>query len=233
MPVTERDKVIGWQGKGVFTVWADRTTKLPIRWEWYDDMYGLNTVVSNIELNLEVDESLFDMVIPENYEVKTVRNVSRDGSELVANSTWVDEAKMIEGFQSWTIISKGKFPSSLTFNAIKDFNPQASISLKQVGWGFKVDIKGLSPADFFGEYEPTKEELDELSKNLNKALAGVQSVFFLPAESDWHYAGKGVTTEDVDTAIFWYRPQGSETYRVIYGDFSVEDVAPENLPTVE
>ena len=29
---------------------------------------GINTVVSNIELNLEVDESLFDMETPEDYE---------------------------------------------------------------------------------------------------------------------------------------------------------------------
>lgn len=229
VPVTERDKIIGWQGKGMFTVWADMSTKLPIRWEWYDEMYAINTVVSNIELNLEVDESLFDVAIPEDYETETVRNVFKGGSEL-GNSTWIDEAKIMEGFRSWTIISKGKFPSSLTFNAIKDFNPEASIGLKQVGWGFNVDIKGLSAADFFGEHEPTKEEVAELNKNLNKALAGVQAVFFIPVESDWHYAGKDVTTEDVDTAVFWYRPQGSESYRVIYGDLRVEDVAPEDLP---
>ncbi|MHC4618314.1 MAG: hypothetical protein ACYTEQ_11245, partial [Planctomycetota bacterium] len=32
------------------------------------------------------------------------------------------------------------------------------------------------------------------------------------------------------TAIFWYRPKDSQTFRVIYGDLSVEDVAPEDLP---
>jgi hypothetical protein len=47
---------------------------------------------------------------------------------------------------------------------------------------------------------------------------------------DWHYAGGGVKLGDADKAIFWYRPKGSETYRVIYGDLSVRDVAPENLP---
>jgi hypothetical protein len=30
--------------------------------------------------------------------------------------------------------------------------------------------------------------------------------------------------------IFWYHPEGSEIYRVIYGDLRVEDVAPEDLP---
>jgi hypothetical protein len=46
----------------------------------------------------------------------------------------------------------------------------------------------------------------------------------------WHYAGNGVKLGEADKAIFWYRPEGSETYRVIYGDLSVKDVAQENLP---
>jgi hypothetical protein len=45
-----------------------------------------------------------------------------------------------------------------------------------------------------------------------------------------HYAGNGVKLGDAETAIFWYLPEGSETYRVIYGDLSVKDVTPENLP---
>lgn len=47
---------------------------------------------------------------------------------------------------------------------------------------------------------------------------------------DLHYAGAGVKLGDAQKVIFWYRPKGSETYRVIYGDLSVKDVAPENLP---
>ncbi len=52
----------------------------------------------------------------------------------------------------------------------------------------------------------------------------------LPAESDWHYTGKNAKFGDTDKEIFWYRPEGSETYRVIYADLSVKDVAPGNLP---
>jgi len=35
---------------------------------------------------------------------------------------------------------------------------------------------------------------------------------------------------DAETLIFWYRPEGSQDYRVICGDLSVKDVAPEDLP---
>ena len=47
---------------------------------------------------------------------------------------------------------------------------------------------------------------------------------------DWKYAGAGVKLGDASKPVFWYQPQGSATYRVIYGDLSVKDVAPEDLP---
>lgn len=47
---------------------------------------------------------------------------------------------------------------------------------------------------------------------------------------DWHYAGSGVKLGDASKAVFWYQPKGSVNYRVIYGDLSVKDVAPNDLP---
>jgi hypothetical protein len=46
---------------------------------------------------------------------------------------------------------------------------------------------------------------------------------------DWHYAGSGVKLGDASNAVFWYQPKGSVNYRVIYGDLSVKDVAPNDL----
>ena len=43
-------------------------------------------------------------------------------------------------------------------------------------------------------------------------------------------AARASSSATADKAIFWYRPRGSKTYRVIYGDLHVADVAPENLP---
>ena len=55
-------------------------------------------------------------------------------------------------------------------------------------------------------------------------------IFFQHLSADWHYAGCGVKLGDAEKVIFWYRPRDSETYRVVYGDLSVKDVVPENLP---
>ncbi|MHC4574761.1 MAG: hypothetical protein ACYS76_11640 [Planctomycetota bacterium] len=57
-------------------------------------------------------------------------------------------------------------------------------------------------------------------------------VFFrlLKPENDWHYVGNDVKLGDGESPVCWYRPTGSQTYRVIYGDLRVEDVAAEDLP---
>jgi len=46
----------------------------------------------------------------------------------------------------------------------------------------------------------------------------------------YHYAGQGAKLGESGKAIFWYQPQGSATWRVIYADLHAADVAPENLP---
>lgn len=48
---------------------------------------------------------------------------------------------------------------------------------------------------------------------------------------DWHYNGAGVKLGDAGTVIFWYRSQGAQVYRVVYGDLSVRDATPEELPS--
>ncbi len=52
----------------------------------------------------------------------------------------------------------------------------------------------------------------------------------LLAGESWHYSGKGAKLGDKEAVVCWYRPQSSDTYRVIYGDLSVRDVAPDKLP---
>jgi hypothetical protein len=69
-----------------------------------------------------------------------------------------------------------------------------------------------------------------------KAQGGMhfaRSMMFLQLniqQNDFHYAGRGVSFGDEETAIIWYRPDGAKTYRVIYGDLHVEEVALDRLP---
>jgi hypothetical protein len=44
------------------------------------------------------------------------------------------------------------------------------------------------------------------------------------------WRGGGVRLGDGKTAIMWWQYQGASTYRVIYGDLTVRDLQPDELP---
>ena len=52
---------------------------------------------------------------------------------------------------------------------------------------------------------------------------GMTFALELPESADAHYAGKGVKLGEPDRPIFWYKPEGAKTYRVIYADLSVKE----------
>jgi hypothetical protein len=120
-----------------------------------------------------------------------------------------DEQDFIVILQHWAEqVLGGNFPDSVSAEDILKVAPV----LRQ-----KIDQLNIS---------------DDQKKQLG-ATMGRGFMFFRQLEfsrTDWHYVGKGVKLGDVSKAIFWYQPKGSATYRVIYGDLSVKDVAPEDLP---
>jgi len=73
----------------------------------------------------------------------------------------------------------------------------------------------------------TEEKGTQIGMGFAKGMLFHQT---LESQGQWKYAGAGVKLGDAQTPIFWYQPKDSATYRVIYGDLSVKDVAPENLP---
>ena len=53
------------------------------------------------------------------------------------------------------------------------------------------------------------------------------------ADESWGFSKKEVKLGDGDAPVAWYKPKDSETYRVVYGDLSVKDVAEKDLPKEE
>jgi outer membrane lipoprotein-sorting protein len=72
----------------------------------------------------------------------------------------------------------------------------------------------------------------DLWKNVDpqQMLNAMLFVSKLPADSNWRYAGNGVKINTPDTPIFWYKPAGSEKYRVIYADLTVQELTEDQLP---
>lgn len=118
------------------------------------------------------------------------------------------EQDFIEGLRIRAeVLGAGQFPDSV---AVEDYIKEAPAIGKKLG------ELGLSD-----------QQVGELGMKLGRHLLFIR---FFKGEGQWHYAGKGVKLGQADKAIFWYQPKGSATYRVIYGDLSVKDVAQENLP---
>jgi hypothetical protein len=118
------------------------------------------------------------------------------------------EADFIEGLR---ILAErygdGQFPDSVALEDFMKRIPQMQEKEKQ--------------------FELTPEEDAVLTAAIQKHILFLR---FFQGQGKWYYRGKGVRLGDAGTPIFWYRPRDSATYRVIYGDLRVEDVAPEDLP---
>jgi hypothetical protein len=98
--------------------------------------------------------------------------------------------------------------------------------------------QSLSASELVNQANAIGEKIDQLNisddqkKQLGLIMGRGMMFFgqFGSTNTTWHYAGAGVKLGDGSKPIFWYHPQGSQTWRVIYGDLTVKDVAPENLP---
>jgi len=180
---------------GELTVWADSQTALPIRLE--QKWRQMQFICTDFQFDIEMDESLFSMKIPEGYSALPKAALPIESST---------EQDLIESLRIWAeVILDGVFP------------------------------RDLSTEVYVDDVHQNREKFAKLRQEQKVELAlklGPGFIFFnlLKAENDWHYVGNGVKLGDAESEVCWYRPDGSETYRVIYGDLSVRDVAPENLP---
>jgi hypothetical protein len=113
-----------------------------------------------------------------------------------------NEGDLIEGLRQLATHNDGQFPNEMKLD-------------KQI-------VQNLQQA------KPSKgqsEQFAEAYKRMIMSMIGVKK-----EDRAMHYAGAGVKLGDTETPVFWYRPKNSKTYRVIYGDLSIKDVAAEDLP---
>jgi len=112
----------------------------------------------------------------------------------------------------------------------KDFIAALRICGKATG-GFLKGVDPVAVAAFSGAYmakqgitkdkPPTVEQMQQIVK----VSRGFQFAMSLSPETDAHYAGADAKPGDGDRAVFWYQPEKSKKYRVVYADFSVKELA--------
>ena len=204
------------------SIWALRGSKLPVRMCFHDPRNNEHGDFF-FDYSEQKDAEFFD---PDAFTNRVQEQPAQSFSENIFN-----EQEIIDVLRRWTLLSGGPFPSSLDIQTIKDIDPNADISFLYNGL---KDLNGAihfeTPHATFDRDNPPSQ--DEINKYFDSVLFVLSGRFqeVLAGTTDWHYAGQGVKFGDADTAVIWYRPKGSETYRVIYGDLSAKDVKPENLP---
>jgi hypothetical protein len=118
------------------------------------------------------------------------------------------ESDFIEALRIWAeILEDGYFPDSISLENALEI-------------GLKLD-RGLRHADL------TEEQKMEVAMRFAQGLVFLR---FFKGQGQWHYKGVGIKMGDANAPIFWYQPEGSNNFRVIYGDLNVEEVLPEDLP---
>jgi hypothetical protein len=97
--------------------------------------------------------------------------------------------------------------------------------------------EGVAVEDYLKQAPDVAKQIESMNLNSAEETALGQTIQnyllftrFFRGEGPWTYRGQGVMLGEAETPIFWYRPKDSATYRVIYGDLHVEDVAPGDLP---
>jgi hypothetical protein len=192
------------------TIWADAQTKLPLT---IDTTVGssesaVTMSMTDFAWGVPVDEKLFSLVPPKDY---TVQESTFDVSNPPT------EQDLIQMFRTWSSHMDGALPAKVDITAYFDVMKPLIKSVK---------LKATKGQD----REPTTQEVAAIQDPAVKVARGIKFVMALPPASDWHYIGKGIKLNAPNTAIAWYRPQKSETYRVIYADMTVKDLSPDQLP---
>lgn len=193
------------------TIWADVDSLLPLEIEYsMTQTIGqpVTMTMMDIQFDVPLDPADFSTEVPTGYTEHTMQ----------VDASLPAETDLVEMLEFWVDTTGGQFPSDLTLEAAKE------ISGVLEG---KLGLSGDRKPDL---NDPAFQEWMRTFQKINRSLIFVRT---LPEEADWHYAGAEAPYGDATTPIFWYRPEGSETYRVIYADLSVLDATAETVAAFE
>ena len=184
------------------TLWGDPATGNPVRIDTvWSGVPRTEVTMDHFEINVDLKESLFDLTPPAGYTVQSLDVDLADRSEQ----------GLINALRTASELGDGELPDSLD---------AAGITRLVTKVAFKAAKVTKQPSDQF---------VQQLMKKSMTMGMGIQFALELPESADAHYAGKGVKLNTPARPIFWYKPEGSSSYRVIFADLTVknEDVAPQ------
>jgi hypothetical protein len=193
-------------------LWVDVTTELPVRLEFEAQVsvgaqkIQLSMVMDDFEWQSDLDPVVFEPNIPADYTL--MAEMKMPG---------LDEASAVEGFRTFAEITDGNYPSLLNMTTLVQEVTEALMKKMNIAKGVK----------------PTDEQTNELMQKMMK----IQGIFMFYNDlaqtgKDPAYYGKDVSAGDVNAVLMRWKIS-EDTYRVVFGDLTAENVTADQLREME
>ncbi|MHC4461929.1 MAG: LamG domain-containing protein [Planctomycetota bacterium] len=190
-------------------LWCDVETDLPVlmtmKGSSKDGEVSMDMVMDNFDWDVEIDPIELEPNIPEDYELlaETQFGITQDANDFVE----------ILGF--FAEFTDGKYPSSLSgMTVVKEFTDALQVK-------FAID----PPSDD----GPSKEIMSNIVK---LQTIGMSYAMMVKDGNDPAYYGDKVTAEFPHAVLMRWKI-ADDTYRVIFGDLTIEDASSEELAELE
>ena len=201
-------------------VWVSEETRLPILVEIETSTQSIvrapNYTLDEFVWNPSVDEAAISLVPPEGYRVDSASKI---------DMALPKETDIVAGFKAFAELNGGSYPGAIDMAGFQE-SSRRRLARTVKEWQLRTSTGEPQKANDLREslavYEPGNYSIIRMLVYMESPKNG----------SDWHYAGGGVKVGQADRPILWYRPAGSDKYRVINADLSVHDVAAADLPRI-
>ena len=162
----------------------------------------------DIVFGAELDDSIFSLDVPDGYRSE------------VKQRTTVSEQEFIEFLAVVARYFGSQYPDSMP-----QFDSGAERERLAAVWAKTPDNRSEAETDLIAA-------LDKYNRQLLLPGPGPTSTFIRwnVVEGTWKYVGKGVKSNDAERIVCWYQLKGSQSYRVVFGDLAVKDMAQDELP---
>jgi outer membrane lipoprotein-sorting protein len=184
-------------------VWADPKTLQPIRVEETTSAPEVRIVMSDFQIGVDLDKSLFSLDIPAGYAVQQTAQMDFSKKPI---------AYVAEALKLAAECNDGVFPAAL-------------LGEQGIDGILKRAAPTLAKQKHLSDAEATK-----FGTNLAMTLGGAFGFLFALPPDAVHYDGKDVRLNTPNQPIFWYRLKHEAKCTVIYADLSIKEVAPEDAP---
>jgi outer membrane lipoprotein-sorting protein len=180
----------------VQTFWGDPATGQLVRVESvYNGPPKMDVVMTDFEFDVPLEPSEFSLEVPEGYH----------STSISVDASAPTEPDFIASLRKLSDVSDGEFPPSLDTAGM-------AASMVKLLKGQKSNEKATDQA--------ADEKMMQEAVSLGR---GIGFAMMLPLSADAHYAGKGLKRTGPKSPLFWYKPTGSEKYRIVWSDLSGSD----------